>query len=101
MTEPHRRTTALRRGPDTWRSLGLPASYFSTSGCAHRRAQHRIEERRGSAAIVSLGGHQVLAVPVPTYESIPALLLFRVATFWLPIPAGWIAYLLLQRRGVL
>jgi uncharacterized membrane protein YbhN (UPF0104 family) len=29
------------------------------------------------------------------------VLLFRVATFWLPIPAGWVAYLVLRRRGVL
>jgi hypothetical protein len=24
-----------------------------------------------------------------------------LATFWLPIPAGWICYLALRRRGVL
>jgi len=29
------------------------------------------------------------------------VLLFRVATFWLPIPAGGVVYLLLRRRGVL
>jgi len=29
------------------------------------------------------------------------VLLFRMATFWLPIPAGWISYVMLQRRGVL
>jgi uncharacterized membrane protein YbhN (UPF0104 family) len=29
------------------------------------------------------------------------VLLFRVATFWLPIPAGWVAYLVLRRRSIL
>jgi uncharacterized membrane protein YbhN (UPF0104 family) len=29
------------------------------------------------------------------------VLLFRVATFWLPIPAGGLAYLVLRRRGIL
>jgi uncharacterized membrane protein YbhN (UPF0104 family) len=29
------------------------------------------------------------------------VLVFRIATFWLPIPAGWISYLVLRRRGVL
>jgi hypothetical protein len=24
-----------------------------------------------------------------------------MATFWLPIPFGWLAYVVLQRRGVL
>jgi len=41
------------------------------------------------------------AIGIPAHEAIPAVLLFRVATFWLPIPAGWTAYLLLERRGVL
>jgi uncharacterized membrane protein YbhN (UPF0104 family) len=25
--------------------------------------------------------------------------LYRIATFWLPIVPGWIAFVLLQRRG--
>jgi uncharacterized membrane protein YbhN (UPF0104 family) len=29
------------------------------------------------------------------------VLLFRIATFWLPIPAGWVSYILLQRRDIL
>jgi uncharacterized membrane protein YbhN (UPF0104 family) len=35
------------------------------------------------------------------HEAVPAVLIFRAATFWLPIPAGWVAYFFLQRRGVL
>ena len=30
---------------------------------------------------------------------IPAVLLFRLATFWIPILPGWIALTVLQRRG--
>jgi uncharacterized membrane protein YbhN (UPF0104 family) len=29
------------------------------------------------------------------------VLVFRIATCWLPIPVGWISYLMLQRRGIL
>ena len=38
---------------------------------------------------------------IPAHEAIPAVLVFRVATFWLPIPAGWLAYLGLERSGTL
>ncbi|MGZ4200144.1 MAG: lysylphosphatidylglycerol synthase domain-containing protein, partial [Thermoleophilia bacterium] len=31
--------------------------------------------------------------------AVPAVFLFRIATFWLPILPGWIMFLLLQRRG--
>lgn len=40
-------------------------------------------------------------IGVPTHEAVPAVLIFRFATFWLPIPAGWISYLALQRSGTL
>ena len=63
----------------------------------------------GSAAPTpgGLGGVEAVlvagltAIGIPAHEAIPAVLLFRMATFWLPIPAGWISYLVLQRRGVL
>jgi uncharacterized membrane protein YbhN (UPF0104 family) len=41
------------------------------------------------------------AIGIPTHEAVPAVLLFRVATFWLPIPAGWVSYVILQRKGTL
>jgi uncharacterized membrane protein YbhN (UPF0104 family) len=41
------------------------------------------------------------AIGIPLHQAIPAVLLFRMATFWLPIPVGWISYVVLQRRGVL
>jgi undecaprenyl-diphosphatase len=31
--------------------------------------------------------------------AVPAVFLYRIATFWLPIVPGWIAFVLLQRRG--
>lgn len=38
-------------------------------------------------------------VDVHQNMAIPAVLLFRIATFWLPILPGWIALTVLQRRG--
>jgi glycosyltransferase 2 family protein len=52
----------------------------------------------GVEAVLAAG---LTAIGIPAHEAIPAVLLFRVATFWLPIPAGWAAYVLLRRRGVL
>jgi glycosyltransferase 2 family protein len=52
----------------------------------------------GVEAVMAAG---LTAIGIPAHEAIPAVLLFRMATFWLPIPAGWISYVLLQRRGVL
>ena len=49
-------------------------------------------------AVLSAG---LTAIGVPAHEAIPGVLLFRVATFWLPIPAGWISFLVLQRNGTL
>jgi uncharacterized membrane protein YbhN (UPF0104 family) len=36
---------------------------------------------------------------VPLTSALPAVLAFRTATFWLPAPIGWGAFLALQRRG--
>ncbi len=32
-------------------------------------------------------------------SAVSAVLLYRVATFWLPVPVGWLAYAWMQRRG--
>jgi glycosyltransferase 2 family protein len=29
------------------------------------------------------------------------VLLFRLATFWIPVPIGWLAFSWLQKRGAL
>jgi uncharacterized membrane protein YbhN (UPF0104 family) len=52
----------------------------------------------GVEAVMSAG---LTAIGIPAHQAIPAVLLFRMATFWLPIPLGWISFEVLQRRGVL
>ena len=41
------------------------------------------------------------AIGIPAHQAIAAVLIFRTATFWLPIPVGWISYLELRRRDIL
>jgi uncharacterized protein (TIRG00374 family) len=41
------------------------------------------------------------AIGVPTAQAAPAVLVFRVATFWLPVLPGWLAFTLLTRREVI
>ena len=41
------------------------------------------------------------AAGLPGAKAIGAVLLFRLATFWLPVPAGWMAMTWLQRRDAL
>ena len=41
------------------------------------------------------------ATGVPTEQAVPAVLVYRVATFWLTVPSGWLSFTLLTRRGVL
>lgn len=41
------------------------------------------------------------AIGVPASAAVPAVLLFRTATFWLPVVPGWVAFTLLQRRAVI
>jgi undecaprenyl-diphosphatase len=39
------------------------------------------------------------AVGLDRDVAVPAVFLYRIATFWLPILPGWIAFVVLQRRG--
>ena len=41
------------------------------------------------------------AAGVPAGEAFSAVILFRLITFWLPIPVGWFAWRSLQRAGAL
>jgi glycosyltransferase 2 family protein len=52
----------------------------------------------GVEAVMAAG---LTAIGIPAHQAIPAVLLFRMVTFWLPIPLGWISYEVLHRRGVL
>jgi glycosyltransferase 2 family protein len=52
----------------------------------------------GVEAVMAAG---LTAIGIPAHQAIAAVLLFRMATFWLPIPVGWVCFQVLQRRGVL
>ncbi len=41
------------------------------------------------------------AIGVPASAALPAVLVFRTATFWLPVLPGWVAFSMLQRRRVI
>ena len=47
--------------------------------------------------VVSAAGLSAAGVPVAA--GVAAVLVFRGATFWLPAPLGWLAFVALQRRG--
>ncbi|HUZ19883.1 MAG TPA: lysylphosphatidylglycerol synthase transmembrane domain-containing protein [Acidimicrobiales bacterium] len=55
----------------------------------------------GLGAVEAAMSAGLTAIGIPAHESVPAVLLFRAATFWLPIPVGWLSFVLLQRRGTL
>jgi uncharacterized membrane protein YbhN (UPF0104 family) len=55
----------------------------------------------GLGAIEAVLSAGLTAIGIPAHEAIPAVLIFRIATFWLPIPAGWVAYRFLLRDGIL
>ena len=55
----------------------------------------------GLGAVEAVLTAGLTAIGVPAHEAIPAVLIFRIATFWLPIPAGWLSYTVLQRHGTL
>jgi uncharacterized membrane protein YbhN (UPF0104 family) len=38
---------------------------------------------------------------MPGAKAVSAALLFRLVTFWLPVPAGWLALNYLQRKDAL
>jgi uncharacterized membrane protein YbhN (UPF0104 family)/tRNA A-37 threonylcarbamoyl transferase component Bud32 len=76
----------------------LPAAIVYLAGNAVGSAAPTPGGIGGVEAVLAAG---LTAIGVPAHDAIPAVLLFRVATFWLPIPAGWVAYVLLQRRGIL
>ena len=41
------------------------------------------------------------AAGMPSAAAVSAVLLFRLATFWLPVPVGWLAFQWLQRRDAI
>ena len=55
----------------------------------------------GLGAVEAALSAGLAATGIPGATAVSAVLLFRVATFWLPVPAGWLAVHLLQRRDLL
>lgn len=53
----------------------------------------------GAVELAMSGG--LIAAGLPGAKAFAAVLLFRTFTFWLPVPAGWLAMHFLQRRDVL
>ena len=76
----------------------LPAAVVYLAGNAVGSAAPTPGGLGGVEAVLAAG---LTGMGIPAHEAIPAVLVFRVATFWLPIPAGWLAYLGLQRSGML
>jgi uncharacterized membrane protein YbhN (UPF0104 family) len=76
----------------------LPAAVVYLAGNAVGSAAPTPGGLGGVEAVLAAG---LSGMGIPAHEAIPAVLVFRVATFWLPIPAGWLCYLGLERRGIL
>src|SRR5699024_2103870 len=54
----------------------------------------------GAVEVALIGGLTAVA-GVPAAVALPAVLLFRLLTFWLPVLPGWAAFPYLQRREAL
>ena len=55
----------------------------------------------GIGAIEAAMAAGLTAAGIPASIALPAVLLYRIATFWIPIPVGWAALTWLQRVGAL
>jgi glycosyltransferase 2 family protein len=55
----------------------------------------------GLGAVEAALAAGLTATGLPVANAVSALLLFRLLTFWLPVPAGWAALSYLQRRDAL
>jgi hypothetical protein len=97
--EPRLHRRPVRVGP----RLRLPGHLRRRRGGLPRR-------RHGAAAASTPGGVGAVeaaliaglkATGVPTEQAVPAVLVYRIATFWLPVPPGWLAFTLLTRSDVI
>ena len=46
-------------------------------------------------------GRGLTAIGVDSAVAVPAVILYRLATYWLPIPFGWLSLSRLQKVGAL
>ena len=113
-------TTPVKLAEGVIGALLLNGSYIAALWCAVHAFDGRIA--LAQVAVVYLAGAAIgSAAPTPgglgavevalatglaaagmaSAAAISAVLLFRLATFWLPVPAGWLAMHWLQRRDAL
>ena len=76
----------------------LPAAVVYLAGNAVGSAAPTPGGLGGVEAVLVAG---LTAMGIPAAEAISGVLVFRIATFWLPIPAGYLSYLWLRHRGTL
>jgi len=55
----------------------------------------------GIGAVEAVMVASLTGIGIPGHLAVPGVLLFRIATFWLPILPGWLSFTLLQRRNLL
>lgn len=53
----------------------------------------------GLGAVEAAMSTGLTAAGMPGASAVSAVLLFRLATLWLPVPLGWLSFSLMQRRG--
>jgi undecaprenyl-diphosphatase len=51
----------------------------------------------GLGAIEALLAAGLTGIGIPSGPAVSAVLLYRLATYWLPVPPGWLSWRLLQR----
>ena len=55
----------------------------------------------GIGAIEAAMAAGLTAAGLPGSIAVSAVLIYRTATFWIPIPIGWVSLTYLQRKGAL
>jgi len=55
----------------------------------------------GLGAIEALLSAGLTGIGIPSGPAVSAVLLYRLATYWLPVPPGWLSWRLLQRMNYL
>jgi glycosyltransferase 2 family protein len=55
----------------------------------------------GLGAVETVLAAGLTAIGIPAHQAVPAVLIFRAATFWLPILPGWAAYKYCTAKGLL
>ena len=83
------------------RAFGVDESFATLGGrlSGRRGGGERGADPGGLGATEAALVAGLAVVGVSEDEAIPGVLLFRLATFWVPILPGWLSMLYLQHRG--